>query len=203
MLTLALLLAFADPAIDEAKADFERGTSHYNLGEFNEALADYKEAYRLSKLPAFLFNIGQCYYALADYEKAAFFYEGFLRESPTSEHRKEVEGFLADAKRLLAEQRAKAAATTTSPESAKPPPPVTSTSPPPTPPKLAPPLTAPAATSQPAAAADDAPWFWPTVIGGGAVVAAAVGTTIAIVALSQGPHGKLPTIDARNEGNHG
>src|SRR4051812_38730431 len=112
MTTIVLLLIVsAAPAPSssqaEAKAAFDRATQHYNLGEMDAALTDYKEAYRKAALPAFLFNIGQCYYALGDYERAAFFYEGFLREAPNDEHRAQVEGFLAESKKLVAEGKSK------------------------------------------------------------------------------------------------
>ena len=48
--------AWADDPKQEAKARYTTGQSHYNLNEFQEALQDFKEAYRLFPDPVFLFN---------------------------------------------------------------------------------------------------------------------------------------------------
>lgn len=83
----------AEPSRDakqEAKARFVAGQSHYNLNEFNEALREFKEAYRLYPDPVFLFNLGQCERQLDHYEEAIRFYRSFLREQPKAPNRQEV-----------------------------------------------------------------------------------------------------------------
>jgi tetratricopeptide (TPR) repeat protein len=74
-----------------AKALFESGTSHYNLNEFDEALRDFKEAYRIRPDPVFLFNIAQCYRQLGDPKAAASFYRSYRRELPNAPNRAEVD----------------------------------------------------------------------------------------------------------------
>ena len=44
-----------------AKAHFDKGNMHYNLGRFDEALEEFSAAYEALALPAFLFNLGQCH----------------------------------------------------------------------------------------------------------------------------------------------
>jgi iron complex outermembrane receptor protein len=74
----------------EAKAHFVSGQSHYNLNELSEALADFKDAYRLYPDPVFLFNGGQCERQLGHFEEAIRFYRSFLREQPKAPNRQDV-----------------------------------------------------------------------------------------------------------------
>jgi tetratricopeptide (TPR) repeat protein len=74
----------------EAKARFVAGQSHYNLNEFAEALAEFKEAYRLLPDPVFLYNSGQCERQLGHLDEAIRFYRSFLREQPKAPNRQEV-----------------------------------------------------------------------------------------------------------------
>src|SRR5438874_2068998 len=50
----------------------------YDLGQFDEALRDFSEAYRLKPLPGILFNLAQCHRQMRSYERAAFFYRRYL-----------------------------------------------------------------------------------------------------------------------------
>ena len=59
------------------RAFFERGEANFNRGKFDEARADYQAAYEAEPLPAFLFNIAQCYRNLGDFERAQFFYQRY------------------------------------------------------------------------------------------------------------------------------
>lgn len=189
----------ATTASEQARVHFDRGTRAYNLGEFPTALAEYRAAYELHPLPAFLFNIGQCHFALGDYEKAVFFYEGFLRESPTSEHRQRVESFIDEARRLDAQHATTTAAPPTAPSS----PPTATATPTPAPTatktSAAPPVAATVADSGDESGDEsvlDAAWFWPAVIGAGVVVVA-TGAGVSAVLLSAPPSTTLDVIDAR------
>lgn len=86
--------ALAQPAPDnakqEAKARFVSGQSHYNLNEFAEALADFKDAYRLFPDPVFLYNLGQCEKQLGHFDEAIRFYRSYLREETKAPNRQEV-----------------------------------------------------------------------------------------------------------------
>src|SRR5262245_42007516 len=113
-LLLALFLSqpiFAEEsARDRAKAFVEEGALAYQLGRFTEALAAYEKAYEAERLPALLFNIGQCHKMLGDHERAIFFFEGFLRERPEAKSRPLVETLIAESKRELEQQAHQAAA---------------------------------------------------------------------------------------------
>ena len=90
-----LLLATAGPSRaedpkQEAKARYTTGQSHYNLNEFQEALQDFKEAYRLFPDPVFLFNVAQCERQLGNLDEAIKFYRSYLRNKPKAPNRQEV-----------------------------------------------------------------------------------------------------------------
>jgi tetratricopeptide (TPR) repeat protein len=97
----------ADPKI-EAKAHFDKGNTHYNLGEFDEAIAEFKTAYELSSAPGLLFNIAQSYRLKKDYEQANQFYKTYLRLKPDAANRAEVEERIKEMEHLIEEQKANA-----------------------------------------------------------------------------------------------
>jgi tetratricopeptide (TPR) repeat protein len=94
-------LLLGTPAFAEnrkkAKAFFESGMQHYNLGEHEQALDDFKSAYREYEDASFLFNIAQCQRALGKKEDAVRSYRSFVRESKnlTPETRGKVDEIVA------------------------------------------------------------------------------------------------------------
>ena len=110
MMALALSLASgsaaASPGGDRvlAKQHFESGASHFDLSEYDEALVEFKEAYRLKADATFLYNIAQCHRKLGHLEEALTFYKTYLRRSPDAPNREEVERRIQE---LDVEQRAK------------------------------------------------------------------------------------------------
>ena len=96
-------------AEEEAKTKFLAGKQSYRLGEYDEAIALWKEAYRLKDNPAFLFNIGQAYREKGDLPKALQFFESYLKEAPANaSNRKDVEQRVVELKKLIEDQRASA-----------------------------------------------------------------------------------------------
>src|SRR5688572_10461054 len=89
-----------------AKALYESGTAHYNLGEFKEALDDFKGAYRIIQEPVFLFNIAQCFRRLDDPAQAAEFYRAYRREVPNAPNREDIDRLIAEMDRAVSEKRA-------------------------------------------------------------------------------------------------
>jgi tetratricopeptide (TPR) repeat protein len=79
-----LVLACAVPAraddLEKAKALYDEGLRHYNVAEYDAAIAAWKQAYVLSKRPLLLFNIGQAYRLAGDCPQALAFYENYRRE---------------------------------------------------------------------------------------------------------------------------
>jgi tetratricopeptide (TPR) repeat protein len=80
-----------DVATTRAKRHFEKGEKLFALGQFAEALDEYKAAYEAKPIPAFLFNVGQCYRNLGDFESAIFSYKKYLQLAPDAANRSQVE----------------------------------------------------------------------------------------------------------------
>ncbi len=206
---IVALILFARPAIAEDKAKarlaYRSASKHYDLGEFREALADFKEAYRNFEEPSFLFNIGQCHRQLGENEQAIRFFRTFLSKSPNAPNYADVSKMIDKLEQTMREQQAAAPA----PQTASPAAPelVAPRRPAPTPEKAAPerapssaPAAAPVATPASSAARADAAvtsaapprartpvykkwWLWTTV----GVVAVGVGVGLGI-GLTR-PHG--------------
>jgi len=163
--SLAAGAARAAPTAEEtaeARRHHAIATRAYDLAEYEAALLEFKEAYRINGDPAFLFNIAQCHRKLGHPADAVTFYRTYLRRAPNSPHRPDVEKFIAD---LEAVPPAPAPA-------ALAPAPQTAAAPPAPPPSA--PIALVAAPAPPAAAMDrpvyTRAWFWVVT---GAVLAGA------------------------------
>ena len=77
-LTVALWSGTALADMAAAREKFSAGERAYNLGEFDKAVALFKEAYEAEPDPAFLFNIAQSYRQAGDCKEAVFFYKRYL-----------------------------------------------------------------------------------------------------------------------------
>lgn len=182
------------PAVqEEMRRHHERGTTSYNLGQFEDAISEYRKAYELKAEPVFLFNIAQAYRQLGMADKAAFFYKRYLSTAPDAQNRKQVEERIAELDQVIAAQaRAKnAPPQEAAPSAAAPPAPLLTT------PRNEPSALLVAA-SPPAPAAGRAPlwhrwWFWAVV---GSVVVG--GVTASIVASSGGQNPQPPRTDLGN-----
>lgn len=64
--------------IDTIRQHYQAGVTHYELSEYEPAIADFKEAYRLSNDPAYLFNIAQAYRLQRKCGDAMQFYQRYL-----------------------------------------------------------------------------------------------------------------------------
>ncbi len=53
--------ASAQDDIDAAKAHFSKGTRMYEVGDYGQALDEFKAAHLAKPDPAFLYNIAQCH----------------------------------------------------------------------------------------------------------------------------------------------
>jgi tetratricopeptide (TPR) repeat protein len=110
-------VAAADDA-SAAKRYFVSGSKHFDLGEYSDALNDFKEGYRLKDDPVFLYNIAQCHRLLNQNTEALRAYKTYLRRAPNAPNRDEVE------RKIAAIEEAQAAAnkaTTTPPNQVLPP----------------------------------------------------------------------------------
>jgi len=103
-------LAFARDDVESAKAHYSKATRLYEVGNYRQALEEFKEAHLAKPDPAFLYNIGQCHRQLGDLEQAATLYRRFLTAAPNTPNRAEVEKRVAEMESELAERRRKGAA---------------------------------------------------------------------------------------------
>lgn len=192
IIVLALLLvavpaAMAQPTEkQQAKQLYEAGTQHYNLGEYEQAIARYKDAYRLVANPYFLYNIAQAYRRAGDPEQALSFYKSFLNALPDAPIRVEVEEHIRQLEAAVQKQAQATSASPTAPVS--PDGPEKNAKPPrlPTPAEAVarlPQRPAPSAITAPLAEPRDSPpiykrwWFW---VGVGVLAAGA--STAAVIA---------------------
>jgi tetratricopeptide (TPR) repeat protein len=89
--------------LEAAKKHYADGQAKFNGGDMTGAVDDFKEAYRLTKNPVLLYNIGFVYDKLDDKSLALHYYQKFLRDVPdnekTKEKREEVAARVADLER--------------------------------------------------------------------------------------------------------
>jgi hypothetical protein len=88
--------AFAADDKAAAKEAYESGRRHYDLGEYDEALTQFKKAYLNYAEPVFLFNIAICYRQLGDNKAAIRSYRAFLDNFPKAPNRASVERMIAE-----------------------------------------------------------------------------------------------------------
>jgi tetratricopeptide (TPR) repeat protein len=85
------------PPAAEARAHYDKGLTHYHLGQFDDAAREFKIAYELSERPGLLFNIAQAYRLGGHPAEAAYFYRTYLRLVPDAANRADVEDLVAEA----------------------------------------------------------------------------------------------------------
>ena len=105
--TLAAVLASASPAAhadnavrpdkvpNKARELAIKGRKLHNAGDYNGAVAAFKEAYVLAPSPGLLFNIAQAYRLDGDCDEAAWMYRRFLDTDPRGMQRDLAETHLA------------------------------------------------------------------------------------------------------------
>jgi tetratricopeptide (TPR) repeat protein len=120
----------------KARELFKEAQNHYKLGEFQQALDGFKEAYRNFEDASLLFNIAQCERQLDHKGEALRSYRMFLSEVPGAPNRADVERVIASLEEAIKQESAAAPPHETLPPSDRPVTPV------PTPPPAPPPVVA-------------------------------------------------------------
>jgi tetratricopeptide (TPR) repeat protein len=90
--------AAADDRV-RAKAAFEEGRKLFQVGDYREALARFKQAFMYKEDAAFLLNIAQCHRFLGENKEALTLYRRYLKAVPEGESpeiRKVVENAIRD-----------------------------------------------------------------------------------------------------------
>jgi tetratricopeptide (TPR) repeat protein len=85
----------SSPSTD-AEAALEEGRRLYDLQEWDQAIAKFKEAYRLRADAAALFNIAQSYRLKGDCASAAGFYKTYRRNFPNERNIDKVDRFIVE-----------------------------------------------------------------------------------------------------------
>jgi tetratricopeptide (TPR) repeat protein len=85
-----------------ARRHHERGTTFYNLGQFEEAIGEYRKGYEQKADPVFLYNIAQSYRQLGSLDKALFFYRRYLSTLPDAPNHRQVEKLVVELDQLVA-----------------------------------------------------------------------------------------------------
>jgi tetratricopeptide (TPR) repeat protein len=101
--------AFADPTpadLKKAEEVFTESERLYKTGDYQKALEGYKQAYFLTELPDFLYNMAQCQRQLKNYTSALDLYKNYLREVPNSPIKDQVQKTITEIEPLAKEQKA-------------------------------------------------------------------------------------------------
>jgi tetratricopeptide (TPR) repeat protein len=94
---------------DEAQRLYKQADTDYKLQNYQEALTNFQRSYELSKEPAILFNIGQCYRQLKQPLDAKKTFQSFLRDAPNHPKRKSAEELIIALEEELARLATKGA----------------------------------------------------------------------------------------------
>lgn len=131
MVLLLILASGTNPCLAQeddpvaARVHFSRGTRLYEVGEYKQALEEFKAAHLAKPDPAFLYNIAQCHRQMGDLEQTSIMYGRYLAANPGAKNRAEVEARIAEIEEALAaaKQKSTAEAANAPPGSPLPPPP--------------------------------------------------------------------------------
>ncbi|MBI4508978.1 MAG: tetratricopeptide repeat protein [Deltaproteobacteria bacterium] len=97
-------------AAKEARSQYEKGQTAYNLGRFDEAITHFSKGYEIKPDPVFLYNIAQSFRQIGNLERAIFFYKRFVSTAPDAPNRSDVEKKIADLEAQLKKELSEKAA---------------------------------------------------------------------------------------------
>jgi len=220
---LAFVLAFAavtparadDAAAASAREHYQKGTSYYDLGRYNDAIKEFEAAYELKNDPALLYNLAQSNRLAGNSEQALHFYRTYLRYVPKASNRAEIEERIKQLDQLVAQKTSTQTTppmqtvppgNATPPSDTAPPPPTTTgpppeTAPPPgAPPAVSPPTTEPMTTFAPLPAATPDDHHAMILVG---KIAAAAGGVLFIVGAAYGAAAVGAANEVNNEAKNG
>jgi tetratricopeptide (TPR) repeat protein len=80
-----------DETTEQARQHYAKGKQAFDLGKWDDAIAEFEEAYKLRSDPTFLFNMAQAYRRKGDLQRALDLYKNYLIENPDSPKRSEIE----------------------------------------------------------------------------------------------------------------
>jgi tetratricopeptide (TPR) repeat protein len=118
----------ATPTDAEVDEHVAQGHRLYQLGRYQEAIAEYRRAYELRGDPLFLFQIAESYRQLGASEQALFYYDRYLAGASEGPDRDAAEEHVSELESLRARPTAAAPGLVATPDTGagarKPPPPL-------------------------------------------------------------------------------
>lgn len=87
-------------ALQESKRHFDKGAALYEVGKYEAAHGEFREAYRLSHLPDLLFNLSRTSEMMGRPSAAVQYLELYLQENPNPADRASVEADIARLRKL-------------------------------------------------------------------------------------------------------
>jgi tetratricopeptide (TPR) repeat protein len=119
MITLLCSVAHADKRASkdaQARDLYKRGMTHYELGDYDTAIDEFKAAYELTHAPGLLFNLAQVQRMKKDWDQALHSYKMYLRLEPNAPNKGDVEALITDCQKAFDEaEKAKVAPTPVTP----------------------------------------------------------------------------------------
>jgi tetratricopeptide (TPR) repeat protein len=104
LLTLSAAVVRGDDQ-GAARDHYTKGTRAYELGLYDEAIAEYMAAYKAKDDPALLFNLGQAHRLAGHPAEALRFYKTYLAKVPEAANRADVESKIRELKELVDKQK--------------------------------------------------------------------------------------------------
>jgi tetratricopeptide (TPR) repeat protein len=104
LIVLASSPAFADDT-SEAKGHFQKGQAAYALGRYQDAAAEWEQAFVLAPDPALLYNAAQAHRLAGNHPRALQLYQNYLRLYGTRvKNQEEVKRHIAELQRAIQSQ---------------------------------------------------------------------------------------------------
>ncbi|MFL5451037.1 MAG: tetratricopeptide repeat protein, partial [Myxococcales bacterium] len=91
---------------DKAREHYSVGLRAYDLGNYDEAIAEFEEAYRHKDAPGLLYNIGQAYRLSNRPEEAVRYYRTYLEKKPDAANAADVQAKIDRLTSILEERKA-------------------------------------------------------------------------------------------------
>lgn len=88
---VAAQVSDGDGRKEKARRLFDQGQTFYSLGEYDRAIASFREAYELSSAPGLLFNLAQAHRLNGECRRALELYRHFVRLAPDSPQAREAQ----------------------------------------------------------------------------------------------------------------
>ena len=95
---LLMMAPLARAEDDAAKVHFLSGQAYYDQANYEDALREFGEAYRISKKPALLYNLAVCHEHLNHFDDAIAALEQYLAETPDANDRANIEARIQNLK---------------------------------------------------------------------------------------------------------